>query len=196
MRRAILLAAFLAAVWCPASIASTAESWHTLRARSAGITLSVPATWIDFTQLTPQLIDRAKSVPALQAYIEAARNSKAIKLLAADVGPATVKSGFANNTNIVQTPAVGDLSFLRNAAVAQLEATGIVKGPIKTGFTTLPSGRALTLKYVLIVNGRLVATTQFVLIRAGVSTALTYSARPGSLAEATIRRSARSLRLG
>jgi len=188
--------ACVAAVWCQAGTASTAESWHTLRAQSGAIALSVPATWIDFTQLTPQLIDRAKSIPALRVYIEAARNSKAIKLLAADIGPATVKSGFANNANLIQTPTVGNLALIRAAAVAQLKATGIVRGPIRTGYTTLPSGRALTLRYVLQVGGKLVATSQFVLIRGGVSTALTYSSRPGALSEATIQRSARSLELG
>jgi hypothetical protein len=195
MRRLILVVMCAAAVWCPAGMASTAESWHTLRTSSGGIALAVPATWIDVTRVTPQLIDRAKAIPALQAYIEAARSSKAIKLLAADVGPATAKSGFANNANVVQTPAIGDLSLLRDAAVAQLRASGIVSGSIRTGYTTLPSGRALTLRYALKVGGELVSTTQFVLIRAGVSTALTYSSRPRALPDATIQRSARSLRL-
>jgi hypothetical protein len=80
--------------------------------------------------------------------------------------------------------------------VAQLKGTGLVKGPIRSGFTTLPSGRALTLSYVLRVSGNLVSTTQFVLLRGGVTTTLTFSARPGTLPAATIRRSARSFRLG
>jgi hypothetical protein len=193
MWRRALVVVCVALLWPSASLAATSESWHTLRARSAGIRLSVPVTWIDVTRLTPQVAARAKTIPALQAYIEAAGKSNLVKLLAVDVGPATVRTGFANNANVVQTQAVGDLTLLRDATVAQLKGSGIVKGPIRTGFTTLPSGRALTLSYLLRVGSNVVATRQFVLVHGGLATTLTFSARPGALSAATIRRSARSL---
>src|SRR5215471_11210954 len=68
MRR--LLAGLLLLVVLPASAAAArAGDWQAHRS-SAGFTVSTPATWVDFTRVTPQLLARIRTDPKLQAYVD------------------------------------------------------------------------------------------------------------------------------
>jgi hypothetical protein len=196
VRRLVFILLCLVIVSPSYAFASSGDRWKTLRARSGGVSIAVPGSWVDFSRVTPQLLDRAKAIPGLRVYIDALRKSPGtFALLVLDVGPSTVSSGFANNLNVTQTPAIGDLQLQRQVSITQLKASGLLAGIVKSSYVTLPSGRALEFRYSIRVNTRVVAETQFMLIKGKTTTVLTYTARPGTLSTATIERSARSLTL-
>jgi hypothetical protein len=100
----------------------------------------------------------------------------------------------------VQAPTVGDLRFQRDATVAGLRSTGVVEGALRSAYVTLPAGKAVSLRY----QARFSATTptvalqQFLFVRGGKVTVLTYTTLPklrGTYA-AVVARSARSFRFG
>ena len=113
-----------------APLAGAAPTWKTHHVRAAGFSIAAPAAWIDVTRLTPEVLAKESQVPGLRAYVEAARSSKAIKLIVVDVGKATVANRFASGLNVTQVPAIGDLQTQRAITVAQLKSAGIVVGPV------------------------------------------------------------------
>jgi hypothetical protein len=120
--------------------AAAAQTWKTHHVKTAGLSIAAPATWIDVTRLTPQVLAKENEVPGLRAYVEAARKSKLIKLIVVDVGPTTVKSHFASGVNVTQVPTIGDLRLQRDATIAQLKAAGILVGSVQSRYVTLPAG--------------------------------------------------------
>ena len=199
MRLRLLLCALVACALVPvAAGASAGDTWTTHRSTSGGFTVSTPSTWIDMTRLTPQVMARAKAVPALQQYIALLRTSKVVKLLVADAGATSIANRYASNLNVVQAPTVGDLRFQRDATVAGLKSTGVVKDAVHSRYVTLPAGKAVSLQY----NAQFSTTTpavalqQFMFVRAGKVTVLTYTTLPklrGAYAP-VFARSARSFR--
>lgn len=199
VRVRLLVCPLLALALVPAAAgASAAGGWTTHRSTSGGFTVSTPTTWIDMTRLTPQVLAKAKTVPALQQYITLLRTSKAVKLLVADAGATSIANRYASNLNVVQAPTVGDLRFQRDATVAGLRSTGVVKGAVHSKYVTLPAGKAVSLQYEARFNTTTptVALQQFLFLRDGKVTVLTYTTLPklrGTYA-AIFTRSARSFR--
>jgi hypothetical protein len=177
--------------------ASTAAKWTSHRS-SAGFTIATPSTWVDMTRLTPQVLAKAKTEPSLQQYVDLIQRSKAIKLLVADAGVTTITNRYASNLNVVQAATIGDLKLVRDESVAQLESAGVVRGALHSSYVTLPAGKAAHFTYVAKFGpaAPLVAVQQFVFVRAGKATFLTYTTLPklrGTYAT-TFAQSAHSLR--
>src|SRR5437016_3151492 len=177
-------------------LAAAAQSWKTHQVKTAGFKVAAPAAWIDVTRLTPQVLAKAKEVPGLRAYVDAARKSNLIKLMVVDVGPTTVANHFASGVNVTQVPTVGDLRLQRDATLAQLKAAGVLVGGVQSRYVTLPAGKALRLSYRarFATGNPVVATLQLVFVRAGKATVLTYTTLPKLQPHyaATFSRSARS----
>jgi hypothetical protein len=178
MRPLIAMLVLLAVV--PVAAAGSQEAWTTHRAPAAGFTVDAPGSWIDVTRLTPQALARAEKVPALRPYIELAKTSKLVKLIVLDAGAAAVTNHFATSLNVVQTPAAADLRLERDATVAQLKSVGVLSGPLHAGYTTLPAGKAVELRYHARYGAGTpeVALLQFLLVHAGKTTVLTYTTLP------------------
>jgi hypothetical protein len=199
VRLRLLVCALLALALVPAAAgASAGGGWTTHRSASGRFTVSTPSTWIDMTRLTPQVLAKAKTVPALQQYITLLRTSKVVKLLVADAGATSIANRYASNLNIVQAPTVGDLRFQRDATVAGLRSTGVVKGAVHSKYVTLPAGKAVSLQYEARFNTTTptVSLQQYLLLRGGKVTVLTYTTLPklrGTYA-AVFARSVRSFR--
>jgi hypothetical protein len=178
-------------------LAGAASGWKTHHVK-AGFSIAAPAAWVDVTRLTPEVLAKEASVPGLRAYVEAARSSKAIKLIVVDVGKTTIANGFASGLNVTQVPAVGDLRTQRAITVAQLKSAGIVVGPVASSYVPLPAGKALRLAYRarFAVGSPVVATLQFVFLRAGKATVITYTTLPKLQSHfgSTFARSAHSFR--
>ena len=198
--RLCALVCVLAALAPAVAGASTRGSWTTHRSTSGGFTVSTPSTWIDLTRLTPQVLARAKALPALQQYVSLLRTSKAIKLLVADASVTSITNHYASNLNVVQAPTVGDLRFQRDASVATLRSSGIVKGAVHSTYVTLPGGKSASLEYVARFSQTTpeVALHQYLFVRGGKVTVLTYTTLPklrGTYAS-VFARSAQSFRFG
>lgn len=199
MRLRLLICALAALVLVPATAgAAVSGTWTAHRSSAGGFTVSTPSTWIDMTRLTPQVMAKAKTLPALAQYVNLIRTSKVVKLLVADAGATSIRNRYASNLNVVQAPTVGDLKFQRDATIAGLRSTGVVKGAVHSRYVTLPAGKAISLAY----DARFSTTTpevalqQFMFVRDGKVTVLTYTTLPklrGAYA-AVFARSVRSLR--
>ena len=163
-----------------APLAGAASTWKTHHVSGAGFGIAAPAAWIDVTRLTPEVLAKESTVPGLRAYVDAARSSKAIKLIVVDVGRTTIANRFASGLNVTQVPAIGDLQTQREITVAQLKAAGIVLGAVASSYVTLPAGKALRLAYRarFAVSSPVVATLQFVFLHAGKATVITYTTLP------------------
>jgi hypothetical protein len=177
--RLLALACVLATLSPAVAGASTGGSWTTHRSK-AGFSVSAPSTWIDVTRLTPQVLAKAKTMPALRQYVDLVRTTKAIKLLLADASATSLANRYATNVNVVQAPTVGDLRLQRDASIATLRSTGVVQGAIHSSYVTLPAGESASLSY----NARfsqstpVVSVLQFMFLRAGKVTVVTYTTLP------------------
>jgi hypothetical protein len=181
-------------------LAAAATSWKTHRIAAAHFSVAAPAAWIDVTRLTPQVLAKESTVPGLRDYVDAARSSKAIKLIVVDVGRTTIANRFASGLNVTQVASIGDLQTQRAITVAQLKSAGIVIGAVQSSYVKLPAGKALRLSYRarVAVGNPVVATLQFVLLHAGKATVITYTTIPKlqSHYAAPFARSAHSFRFG
>ena len=150
------------------------------------------------TRLTPAVLAKARTVPALQQYIDLIRRSKAIKLLVVDAGVTSVTSHYAANLNVVQAATIGDLRLIRDESVAQLSSAGVVQGALHSSYVTLPAGTSARLSYIARFSptSPVVAVQQFLFVRDGKETILTYTTLPklrGNFAT-TFTQSAKSFR--
>jgi hypothetical protein len=200
-RRVILVvalaAALIAGTLAGATAAQPAGSWRTHRS-PAKFTIAAPSTWIDVTRLTPSVLSRLRQNPALAGYLAAIQRTHAIKLILADAGPLTVANHYAITCNVAQVPTFGDLRLARDATVAELKATGLVRGAVHSGYVALPAGRAVELRYQEQVSATSpsVLLDQFILVRDGLATAISYATLPklARVERPVFLRSARSLR--
>lgn len=186
----------LGAAVVPTAAATRSGGWTAHRA--GDFRVSAPATWIDVTRLTPQVLEKARRLPSLQPYIDAVKRSKAVKLLLVDVGRTTVVDNYASNLNVVQLSAgAADLRLVHDATVAQLRNSGAVVGALHAQYVTLPAGKAVELSYqAQFGTAPLVSLLQFAFVHAGTETVVTYTSLPkrASQNKPTFLRSIRTLR--
>jgi hypothetical protein len=197
VRLLALLCVVVALVPAAAASASTGGKWQTHRSAGGGFTVAAPATWVDMTRLTPQVLAKVKTLPALQQYIELLRSTKAIKMLLADASVTSIANRYASNLNVIQTTTVGDLKYMRDASLAALQSAGVVDGAVHSAYVTLPGGKAAHLTYLARLKaGPEVAIQQFLFVRAGKVTILTYTTLPKlrRMYATSIARSIRSFR--
>jgi hypothetical protein len=198
--RLVALLCVLAALGPAAASASPAGAWQTHRSAAGGFTVSAPSSWIDMTRLTPQVLQKTKTLPALQQYVDLLRTTKAIKMLLADASITSAANRYATNLNVIQAPTVGDLRFMRDASVASLQSTGVVDGVVHSAYMTLPGGKAAHFTYLARFKAGTpeVALQQFLFVHTGKVTILTYTTLPKLRATyaASISRSIHSFRFG
>jgi len=197
VRNAVLIVVLVALLPATNAAASAGTTWKTHRS-AAGFSVSAPSTWVDITSLTPDVIAKLSQVPSLSSYVDLVRNTKSIKLMLADVGPTAVTNRFSTNVNVIQAPTIGDLELHRQVEVAQLKATGLVVGAVRSSIVTLPAGPSLDVSYRARYSpgSRAISILQFIFIRNGEETALTYTTLPQlqSRYRPTFLRSARTFR--
>lgn len=203
MRRRVGLVVLFLALALAATVVSPAGArpsgaWTTHRSTGNGFRISAPSTWIDATRLTPQVIARMKKVPQLAGYLAAIQRSHAIKLILVDAGPLTIANHYSITCNVAQVPTIGDLQLARDATVAELKGTGLVRGAVHAGYVTLPAGKAVELRYQERVGSTTptVMLDQFIFVRKGTATAISYATLPklASTERAVFLRSVRSFR--
>jgi hypothetical protein len=177
MRRLCSVLVGLALLPAGAAVAYGADGWSAHRSAAAGFSVEAPATWIDVTRLTPQVLAAVKKVPALRQYVELAKASNAVKLIVADVGPNTTSTHFATSLNVLQGATIGDLRLQRDATVRQLRSSGLLTSPLQASYVNLPAGKAVALRYRARYSTTMpeVAQAQFVLVHDGKVTVLTYT---------------------
>jgi hypothetical protein len=180
LMRLLALLGVIAALVPAAASASTSGKWQTHRPAAGGFTVAAPATWIDLTRLTPQVLAKTKTLPALQQYVDLLRTTKAIKMLLVDASVTSIANRYATNLNVIQAPTVGDLRFMRDASVASLESTGVVDGAVHSAYLALPAGKSAHLTYLarFKAGSPEVAVQQFLFVHAGKATILTYTTLP------------------
>jgi hypothetical protein len=175
VRRIALL--LLVLVLVPATVATAAprEAWTTHRSAHGGFSVSTPSTWVDVTRLTPQVLAKLREQPKLAAYAQVMQRTQAVKMILLDAGSAV--GGFTTNVNVAQVPTIGDLRLQRDVTVAQLKATGLLVGPAASSFVRLAGGTAVELRYHVRYTAAspLVALLQFIFVRQGQATVLTYT---------------------
>jgi hypothetical protein len=194
-----ILALLTLALVLASTATASSSSWKTHRS-AAGFSVAAPGTFVDVTSLTPDVLGRLGQLPALRQYVDLVKSSKSIKLLLADVSPTSVSARFATNMNVVQLATIGDLKLHQTLEVAQLKASGFVAGDVSSSLYRLPAGQTLRLAYraKYSASSRTVSILQFIFVRNGRETALTYTTLPAlaSKYRAAFLRSARSFRFG
>ncbi|HEV3403100.1 MAG TPA: hypothetical protein VG073_02365 [Gaiellaceae bacterium] len=152
-----------------------ASAWKTYR--EPGFSLALPASWVDLTRQTPQVLAALRAQPNLQQLLAYARATHLIKLIAADSASAH-NTGFATNANVVQASAQGtDTSTASHSAIALLRQLGQVLGQASYRSVRLPAGDSVRVNYTSRTStGLLIAHTQYYLVHAGTLTVISYTA--------------------
>ena len=133
--------------------------------------------------------------------LRGAGSNIAVKMIAFDLAPSALRTGFATNLNVVSERTTFPLAAWRGAALRQLSRMDFVVQPIWWRMVKLPAGKAVRLTYRTRYNVRgkrfVTALTQYALMGNGAAYVFTYTTLPRLAAEyrATFDRSARSLRL-
>jgi hypothetical protein len=205
VRRFLVAIAVAAAVALPAG-AQSGTGW--VRHQGEGFSLQLPVSWADESKDRMRLIREVRrlagddpQVAALMDNLLAVRESNvAVKMIAFDLAPSSLRTGFATNLNVVAERTALPLAAWRREALKQLAQVDFVVQPIWWRMVKLPAGKAVRLTYRARYNvgrKRLVAAlTQYALVKNGAAVILTYTTLP-KLAEsyrATFDRSARSLK--
>jgi hypothetical protein len=199
--------ALLAAVAVPAG-AQPDGTWT--RHKGQGFSVELPASWADASRDRARLLREVRRLagddPELAATMDrllAAGNSNvAVKMIAFDLEPSSLRSGFATNLNVVRERTDLPLALWRQAALKALANLSFIVQPIWSQTVRLPTGKAVRFTYRarFTLDGRRVNTaiTQYAFVRRGAATIITYTTLPRLAAgyRATFERSARSFRLG
>ena len=202
MRMALVLLATLAAVAAPAG---AQPDWE--RHQGGGFSLELPASWADQkdrARLLREVRRLSGDDPTLAALMDnllAAGNANvAVKMIAFDLAPSSLRNGFATNLNVVSERTALPLAAWRREALKQLAQVDFVAQPIWWRMVTLPAGKAVRLNYKarFKVGGKRLDTAimQYALVKNGAAVILTYTTLPKLEKgyRATFERSARSLR--
>lgn len=207
MRRLLLTVAVLAAVAAPAG-AQPGAGWE--RHRGEGFSLALPASWADASRDRALLLREVRRLsgkdPELASIIDglldAGTGNVAVKMIAFDLAPTSLKTGFATNLNVVRERTSLPLALWRQEALKALNRLDFVVQPIWWRNVKLPAGKAVRLTYRgrFQLGGKRLETsiTQYALVKHGAAHVFTYTTLPRLVAgyRATFERSARSLSLG
>jgi len=205
VRRVLLAIALIAAVALPAG-AQSGSGW--VRHQGEGFSLELPASWADESRDRARLLREVRRLagddPQLAALmdnlLDVKRSNVAVKMIAFDLAPSSLRNGFATNLNVVSERTALPLAVWRREALKQLAQVDFVVEPIWWRMVTLPAGKAVRLTYKARFNvgGKRLETalTQYALVKNGAAVIVTYTTLP-KLAKsyrAMFERSARSLR--
>lgn len=199
--------ALLAAVAAPAG-AQPDATWT--RHWGQGFSVELPASWADASKDRARLLDQTRRLagddPELAAVMDrllAAGNANvAVKMIAFDLAPSSLRSGFATNLNVVREKTELPLAVWRQEALKALTGMSFVVQPIWSQTVRLSAGKAVRFTYRarFALGGKWVdaAITQYAFVGNGSAIVLTYTTLPRLAAgyRATFEQSARSFRLG
>lgn len=206
MRTLLLTIATLAVLAVPAG-AQPDATWA--RHQGEGFSLELPKSWADQSRDRGRLLREVRRLsgddPALAGMMDSllrgAGSNLAVKMIAFDLAPASLRTGFATNLNVVRERTSLPLAAWRQEALRMLNTMDFVVQPIWWRMVKLPAGKAIRLTYKARFNVRGkrldTALTQYALMGDGAAYVFTYTTLPRLAAEyrATFERSARSLRL-
>jgi hypothetical protein len=208
MRIIVALIALAAAIAAAPVAAEPDATWT--RHGAATFSLELPRSWADASKDRAKLLaevrrlysDDAKAAAMIDGLLAAGNGSTGVKMIAFDLAPSSLRTGFATNLNVLLEPTLMSFTVWRRAAEKSLASMSFVRQPIWSETVTLHPGKAVRFRYRarFTIGGRRLDTaiTQYGIIRAGAAYVLTYTTLP-KLAigyRATFDRSARSLRLG
>jgi hypothetical protein len=139
--------------------------------------------------------------PTLAPYIRSLRATGAIAFIAADLDPPAAGKDYLTNLNVIRQPSPGvSLAAIGAALRKELQATGSVRGAIRTRVVATRAGKALEARYLFqggaagsLVTG---AATQYLVLRRRTLFILTYTTSPALSAHyrPVFERSGRSFR--
>ena len=145
VRRLCLAIAVAAAVALPAG-AQSGSGW--VRHQGKGFSLELPASWADESKDRIRLIREVRrlagddpQIAALMDNLLAVRESNfAVKMIAFDLAPSSVRTGFATNLNVVAERTALPLAAWRRESLKQLMNVDFVVQPIWWRNVKLPAG--------------------------------------------------------
>jgi hypothetical protein len=197
--------AAVAAVALPAG-AQSGSGW--VRHQGEGFSLQLPASWADQSRDRVRLLREVRRLAGDEPQVAALMDSLlavghanfAVKMIAFDLAPSSLSTGYATNLNIMTERTALPLAAWRREGLKQLTQADFVVQPIWWRMVTLPAGKAVRLTYRARFNigGKRLNTaiTQYALVKNGAAFILTYTTLP-KLAKsyrARFDRSARSLK--
>jgi hypothetical protein len=205
MRRIVLAVVLLSAVAVPA-VAQSGSTWE--RHRGAGFSVELPSSWADQSTDRQRLLREMRRLagddPRLASMIDgllaAGSANVAVKMIAFDLAPSSLRDGFATNLNVVAERTGLPLALWRDEALKSLMKVDFVVQPIFWRMVKLPAGKAVRLTYRarFTLGGKRLDTaiTQYALVHSGAAIILTYTTLPklSKAYKTTFERSARSLR--
>jgi hypothetical protein len=208
MRIVVALLALTAAVVAAPVAAGPDMTWP--RHGAGTFSLQLPRSWSDASKDRAKLLaelrklyaDDAKAAAMIDGLLAASEGNTGIKMIAFDLAPTSLRTGFATNLNVLLEPTPLPLAVWRQAAEKSLASMSFVRQPIWSDVIKLDAGKAVRFRYRarFTIKGRRLdcAITQYGILRGGIAYVLTYTTLPTLAAgyRATFDRSARSFRLG
>lgn len=206
--RTILVLAALAALALPPAAATGSSAWETHR--KPGFSIALPSSWADATSERRRILSEARKlgtdepdlVRIVDGLLAANAANSAVKMLAFDLAPASLRTGFATNVNVIREQTTLTFAEWKLRSLQALTSLSFVQQPIWSRTVKLPAGKALRIAYRarFTVGGKTLGAsiTQYGIVKPGHAHILTYTTVP-VLARgyrATFERSARSFRLG
>jgi hypothetical protein len=200
------LALTVALAAAPAS-AQSDTTWK--RHSGPGFSVSLPTTWFDASKDRARLLAEVRKLYADDAKLArmidglmASSGVSGVKMIAFDLDPSSLRSGFATNLNVVREGTNVPLGAWKDGALRSLTAMTFVKQPIWSQYVRLAAGKAIRFRYnaQFTVNGKplVVSITQYGIVKPGSALVLTYTTLP-KLAGAyrtQFGQSAKTLRIG
>jgi len=206
--RMLVAALTVAATVAVAPVAAqTSTTWK--RYEAQGLSLQLPPSWVDASKDRAKLLaevrrlyaDDADLAAIMDGMLAAGRGNAAVKMIAFDLAPASLRTGFATNLNVIRERTALPLAAWRKATLKALAAMSFVVQPIWSETIKLGGGKAVRLRYHgrFTLRGKTLETafTQYAIVRDGSAYVLTYTTLPKLTARyrADFERSARSFRL-
>jgi hypothetical protein len=181
-----------------------------IRHQGPGFSVDLPSTWADATKDRARLLrktralagDDARLASIIDNLMAAGDANVAVKMIAFDLEPSSLRSGFATNLNVVRERTSLPLQTWGKASLRALISMSFVVQPIWSQPVRLPAGKAIRLTYKarFALGGKRLETsiTQYGLVKAGFVYVFTYTTLPrlASRYRSTFARSARLLRVG
>jgi hypothetical protein len=208
MRIILALLALTAAVAAAPVSAEPDATWT--RHRTDTFSLELPRSWADASKDRAKLLAEvrklydgdAKAAAMIDGLLAAGNGSTGVRMIAFDLAPTSLATGFATNLNVLLEPTLLPFAAWRRAAEKSLASMSFVRQPIWSDTVKLRAGKAVRFRYRarFTISGRRLDTsiTQYAVLKGGTAYVLTYTTLPKLAAgyRATFDRSARSFRLG
>jgi hypothetical protein len=161
-----------------------------VRHQGEGFSVALPSSWADQSRDRGRLVrevrrlagDDPQLASLMDSLLEAGSSNVAVKMIAFDLAPSSLRAGFATNLNVVRERTTLPLAAWRREALKMLNTMDFVVQPIWWRMVKLPAGKAVRLTYRTRFNvgGRRLDTalTQYALVENGAAYVFTYTTLP------------------